>query len=471
MIHFPITLIFAAAVAVVSTTTSRPCAASDVVDMAKYDKALLYFQFALGCWQIIQLTPVGFLIKALFLWLETFFAKLPTLVTMDSSFVDVDGSLDVVNLSAEGVLVETTLRWHNHSCIFQLEKKKSQASQFTGAGEPTADPTDHDVELQQDVDFDLFLTAKIDWHSPVKYYITDVKFWHRVMAVFRKNCLLPVKSRKVFFGAVDTAEVMSPMDVLDEVLLKHRFVIDGRAWVLPVRNPEEETKLLASMSLAGLYVQVKGYSKLAIGILTLLTTLLQFSDRLRWWVYDRVSATLALPMQYLVDRLAGLRARQKIYNTMATYWERLPPCNDCQARVLRLRSGARFYSLCNVKCNDLRLLGRLPVRSLDAQYAGVDPKESNDFIEGSICTRPDGTVEFFISWGAYFSLLYISSRHVDKSKALLRCFYTFQSGALLSKEGSHVKVLSMGVTPLLLKWDDTVIKLNQWEAVGSVTVK
>ncbi|KAI5084027.1 hypothetical protein GOP47_0000196 [Adiantum capillus-veneris] len=467
-----------------------------------YDTALLHFQFALACWHIIQLTPVGFLMKALFLWLETFCAKLvgiyvdtgyciqgfsynfplvikgaineeevaahTTVVTLEDSFdedVQQDCRDDVVNLSAEGVLVERTLLWHNHSCLFRLEKKKVQASQFVGTAGP-AEPTgtraacsdDVELQLQLQDDFDLFLTAKIDWQAPVKYYITDEKFWHRVIFIFSNNLLLLVKSKKNFFWVVDTAEVMSPMEVLDKVLLEYRYLKRCRRWVLPVRSPEEELKVLASMTLAGLYAQVKGYSKLAIGILTLLTTLLQFSHRLRWWVYDHISATLALPVQCVVDRLPGLRTRQLIYDSMSTYWKRLPPCNDCQARVLRLKSGARFYSLYNVKCNDLRLLGRLPMRNLDAEYdTGADIKESENFVSR-------------IKWGGYIAEMCIPSPQVNESRALLRYIYAFQSGAVRSKEGSRVKVWRTGHTLRSLH-QATTVKLNQWEAVGPVTIK
>ncbi|KAI5073078.1 hypothetical protein GOP47_0011091 [Adiantum capillus-veneris] len=59
----------------------------------------------------------------------------------------------------------------------------------------------------------MFLTAKIDWQTPVKYYIIDEKFWHRVIFIFSNNLLLPMKRKKDFLRMVDIAEVMSPMEL------------------------------------------------------------------------------------------------------------------------------------------------------------------------------------------------------------------------------------------------------------------
>ena len=128
----------------------------------------------------------------------------------------------------------------------------------------------------------------------------------------------------------------------------------------------------------------------------------------------------------------------------------------------------RFFSVGNVKCNDLTFVRRI-----------VPQDEFPDAIERG--TDTEGTqfwgkteMEYFIiniKWGHHLSLRQeVQEELMSHARALVHCYDEYKSGAIYSKEGPHVKVWGIGPTLYKLLWAPIFPTMNIWKA-RHVTIK
>ena len=493
---------------------------------------VLYVQLYLAVWQIVRLTPLALLVKAFFLWLQTKAFKVLGGIQLDTGYcipniryrglIFLEGALKPENYDKEHMatlialdektrdiepevpdspppysrhnadgssFMDINTTWHGHTCDFRLERT-------------VANPNDSSTAEN------LFLTATIDKKTPVKYYIDDEEYWWRVITVFNHNNFVIVKDKKTFLGIVKSGHVLDPLQIIEEILLNHKFLNSDRGWLLPVRYPYEETKILAGLTVLGLYGQVKGFSQIALLVLTIATIVLQFSSRVRKFIYQRVNVAAAWCVQSLVDRLS-LSNRRFIY-TFGTYWEDVVPCNDCEARVISTQPsftqrckktiGAyfhpnpinedrlelqdagtssrmanheeeeeeeeegtiRFFSVGNVKCNDLTFVRRIvPKDEFPSDIERGTDTEGTQFWGK---TEMEDVI-INIKWGHHLSLRQgVQQKLMSHARALVHCYDEYKSGAIYSKEGSHVKVWGIGPTLYKLLLAPISPTMNVWKA-------
>ncbi|GLJ48201.1 hypothetical protein SUGI_1017870 [Cryptomeria japonica] len=290
---------------------------------------LLAFQFCLGLWQIMKLTPLGAFIQCIMhLWMSMLplgigsrlspaYARLKGFPT--NLLIFKEGPCYVTKPSDQSTV--TTLVSNEESEITISDKRSEITILYLGES----------FRLQLRDDKKLFV------NDNMSYYITDL-IWDSVLEMGKvASGTVFVKGHKEFiWDGVITGGVMSMCEVLDCLILeKHIITLLGtKIWVLPVNLSVSEEKLLKFFNLVGVSLQSKHHVHwLVPTLLSFTAAVLEFNTYLRVWLYTHINLIFCVSMHLICDRLP-LHIRTCVY----TLWrgvENLRPSNDLKWRVVR----------------------------------------------------------------------------------------------------------------------------------------
>lgn len=257
---------------------------------------LLAFQICLGLWQFLKLTPLGALLQGVVgcllrpLGLSPSYTRLQSLPGRLFKRVRYFYVLERLHPPrARDLSEDDEIRLPYLGVDFHLERRGTDKSM-------------------------LFVDGKMCYYitQPIWNELAYMAYYHSANAKVPNEVFLD--NYKEIWEHVATGRDMTFEQVLDHIILDRQSMrkIGGSSMLLPVDLSVSEEKVLKMLNLAGLFLQTKKVYWLIPLLLSLISTVLEFSTPLRIWIYEKINVLFCCAMHVICDPLPR-SMRRKIY--------------------------------------------------------------------------------------------------------------------------------------------------------------